>query len=114
MKPSLPARGALALIRCYQLVLSPVLHLLCGSQCGCRYYPTCSEYGAESVRRFGVIRGTTIAVFRIVRCAPWGRGGIDPVPANWREALPFRSRSAQSAPTVAQPANADCCHHQHG
>jgi len=65
----------LALIRLYQLTLSPWLGLQC------RYEPTCSKYAAEAMTRFGVRRGAWLAAKRLGRCHPWGRSGYDPVPA---------------------------------
>ncbi len=62
------------LIRLYQLILSPILP---GS---CRYAPSCSHYAAEAIGTHGVIRGSWLAVKRIVRCHPWGGEGYDPVP----------------------------------
>ena len=64
-------RGA---IRLYQWVLSPVLP---GS---CRYHPTCSDYAAEAVKRFGVVKGLWLALRRLLRCHPWAASGWDPVP----------------------------------
>jgi putative membrane protein insertion efficiency factor len=46
----------------------------------CRYYPTCSTYAVQAVERFGIIRGTMLAAWRILRCNPWSKGGIDYVP----------------------------------
>lgn len=66
----------LGLIRVYQLVLSPIL----GG--ACRYYPSCSEYAMQAIRRFGVIRGGWMGIKRIVRCNPWVAGGYDPCPAH--------------------------------
>lgn len=62
------------LIRGYQVALSP---LLIGS---CKFVPSCSEYAIQAVREWGVLRGTWLAVKRIVRCNPFTMGGIDPVP----------------------------------
>jgi putative membrane protein insertion efficiency factor len=67
-------RTLLATIRVYQLTLSPWL----GRQC--RYLPTCSVYAAEAVERFGVRRGSWLALKRLGRCHPWGGSGYDPVP----------------------------------
>ena len=64
----------LKLIRGYQLFLSPWLPV------ACRYEPTCSEYAAEALRRHGAIKGTRLAVSRLLRCHPWGGQGEDPVP----------------------------------
>ena len=46
----------------------------------CRYYPTCSAYALEAVEKYGSIKGTSLAVRRILRCHPFHAGGIDPVP----------------------------------
>ena len=64
----------LALIRGYQRFVSPLF-----PPC-CRYTPTCSAYAIEAIQRFGAIRGTGLAVWRILRCNPWGGHGYDPVP----------------------------------
>ncbi len=63
-------------IRAYQLLLSPYL----GNNC--RFYPTCSNYAIEAVEKFGVIKGTKMAILRILKCNPWGGSGIDIVEAN--------------------------------
>lgn len=62
------------LIRCYQLVLSPLL----GSVC--RFSPSCSSYAIEAFQRHGLIKGSVLAVKRLLRCHPWNEGGYDPVP----------------------------------
>ncbi len=46
----------------------------------CRFYPTCSHYAYTAIERFGVIRGTLMAMWRILRCNPFNPGGYDPVP----------------------------------
>ena len=62
------------LIRLYQILLSPYM----GKQC--RYTPTCSNYALEALRKHGLLRGSWLAIKRILRCAPWGGSGYDPVP----------------------------------
>ncbi len=69
-----PARLLRALVRAYQLLLSPVLPP------SCRYQPTCSSYAIEAIGRFGAVRGGWLAIRRIGRCHPWGGEGYDPVP----------------------------------
>lgn len=74
-------------IRAYQRLLSPLV----GQRC--RYYPPCSEYAAQAITRFGILRGLVLAGWRLLRCNPWSPGGLDPV-ENQRL---FRTRAA--APT---------------
>ena len=62
------------LIRGYQLILSPML----GSNC--RFMPTCSEYALESLKTYGLIKGTFLTIKRIGKCHPWGSNGYDPIP----------------------------------
>ncbi len=80
MKSSLSQQAVVGLIRAYQLLLSPVLHLLGGPGSGCRFQPSCSAYAIEAVRDHGVIRGLGLSVKRLLRCHPWGGHGFDPVP----------------------------------
>ena len=61
----------IAPIRVYQRVISPLL----GPRC--RYHPSCSEYAAQSIRSYGVLRGLVLAGWRLLRCNPWSRGGFD-------------------------------------
>jgi uncharacterized protein len=71
-------RGAISL---YRLTLSGWL----GGQC--RFSPTCSRYADEAIRTHGAIKGSFLTVRRVLRCNPFGRGGLDPVPrAGSREA----------------------------
>ena len=70
-----PARAtAIALIRVYRATLSGWL----GGQC--RFYPSCSHYAEEAIRARGAIVGIGLAVWRVLRCNPFGAGGIDRVP----------------------------------
>ena len=71
-------RILLALLRCYQRWLSPALHTL--GPGGCRFVPTCSEYAMEAIAIHGPLRGTVLALWRLLRCHPFSRGGLDPVP----------------------------------
>ncbi|GAC1626720.1 MAG: membrane protein insertion efficiency factor YidD [Nevskia sp.] len=61
-------------IRVYQRTLSPLL----GPRC--RFHPSCSHYAIEAIERHGALRGTALALKRIVRCHPLNAGGHDPVP----------------------------------
>lgn len=63
-----------ALVRGYQLTLSPWLGM------HCRYQPTCSAYAIEALETYGVLKGGWLAARRIARCHPWGGSGYDPVP----------------------------------
>jgi hypothetical protein len=67
-------RLLIALIRLYQLALSPFI----GNQC--RFTPTCSNYAKEAVEKHGALKGSWMALRRIGRCHPWHPGGHDPVP----------------------------------
>jgi len=66
-------RVAIFLLRLYQRLISPVLPP------ACRFYPTCSEYAIEAIRKKGVVRGCWLGLRRIARCHPWGGAGYDPV-----------------------------------
>ena len=67
-------RLLLALIRIYKYVISPFL----GRRC--RFFPSCSEYAAEAVEKYGAFKGAYLGLKRISRCHPWNPGGFDPVP----------------------------------
>lgn len=64
----------LALIAAYRRLVSPLLPP------ACRFYPSCSAYAAEAVRRHGALRGSVLTVKRLARCHPLCEGGVDPVP----------------------------------
>jgi uncharacterized protein len=67
-------RILIVIIRFYQTAISPYK-----KPC-CKYYPTCSNYAIEAIERFGAFEGFWLALFRILRCNPFSRGGYDPVP----------------------------------
>jgi hypothetical protein len=64
----------IALVRFYQLAISPYF------PARCRYQPTCSAYAIESLGKHGALKGGWLALKRIGRCHPWGGSGFDPVP----------------------------------
>lgn len=65
------------LIRFYQKFISPL------KPPTCRFYPTCSYYGLQSVKRFGALKGGYLTIKRILKCNPFHPGGIDEVPEHW-------------------------------
>lgn len=77
----LPRQALVGLIRFYQKTLSPDHGLLKAAHPYgyCRYYPTCSEYGAQAITKYGVVKGGLLAIWRIIRCNPWVKGGADPL-----------------------------------
>ncbi|MBI4142428.1 membrane protein insertion efficiency factor YidD [Candidatus Uhrbacteria bacterium] len=76
----IPRRLVAGCIRLYQATISPDHGLLIRwafPHGYCRYHPTCSEYGRQAVLRRGVLRGLLRAMWRVLRCNPWSRGGVD-------------------------------------
>jgi putative membrane protein insertion efficiency factor len=69
-----PSLVLVGLFRLWQLLASPTYGQIC------RFYPSCSAYGVEAVRRHGALRGGWLTLRRIGRCHPWNPGGVDPVP----------------------------------
>jgi hypothetical protein len=100
---SSPREGALGFaFRLYKATLSPLLHAI--SPTRCMYLPTCSEYAYTALARFGVVRGSWLALRRLARCHPWAKGGLDPVP----ERLSSTDRAAtQSASSGSNQNSAD-------
>lgn len=70
----LAARPLIALVRLYQATFGAIMPPVC------RYEPSCSRYAVEALQTHGAFRGTRLAVWRILRCNPWGGSGYDPVP----------------------------------
>jgi putative membrane protein insertion efficiency factor len=69
----IPKAAVLALLRGYKFAFSPLFLP------ACRYVPSCSEYAMEAVERYGALRGSWMAVWRVLRCHPLAKGGVDPV-----------------------------------
>nr|WP_309230069.1 MULTISPECIES: membrane protein insertion efficiency factor YidD [unclassified Blastococcus] len=96
-------RALLAAIGFYSRAISPALPPRC------RFYPTCSAYAAEAVERHGAARGSWLALRRVLKCAPWHPGGVDPVPTAPGTSEPARASStavpasAGAAPDRATP-----------
>ena len=74
MKMNVISKGLISLIRFYQRNISP-RKISC-----CRFTPTCSAYAIEAIKIHGCIKGAALAVWRILRCNPFCKGGVDPVP----------------------------------
>lgn len=70
------ARLMIAVIRLYQRWLSPLLGA------NCRFHPSCSQYAVEALQLHGVVKGSGLTVWRILRCQPFSKGGFDPVPGS--------------------------------
>jgi putative membrane protein insertion efficiency factor len=68
----LPGLVLIALVRCYQILLSPIFGRYC------RFQPTCSNYFIEAVRKYGAVSGSLRGMWRIMRCHPFHPGGYDP------------------------------------
>ena len=74
----------IALVRFYQKYLSPLK-----KRTTCKYIPTCSEYAVQALEAYGALKGTYLAIRRVLRCNPFSEGGVDPVPVK----LPRRTVS---------------------
>jgi putative membrane protein insertion efficiency factor len=81
-------------IRLYQKVLSPLLPR------SCKYHPSCSEYAVQAVMQYGIVRGTVLAGWRLLRCNPFSLGGYDPVE---RQTLFFRGPASAPSPPPNSP-----------
>jgi putative membrane protein insertion efficiency factor len=87
-------RILLATLAFYKRWLSPAVHSLTPG--GCKYLPTCSEYAAGAIAIHGPVRGVGLAMWRLLRCHPFARGGLDEVP-------PKAHRSQQQTPFPHEP-----------
>jgi hypothetical protein len=75
---TLPQHALILLLKAYRAIVSPLYGQVC------RFFPSCSAYALEAVTVHGAVRGSYLAVRRLVRCHPWNAGGIDPVPEGHR------------------------------
>jgi putative membrane protein insertion efficiency factor len=73
-----PRNAVVLLLKAYRAVVSPLYGDVC------RYFPSCSAYALEAVTVHGVVKGCSMAAYRVLRCNPWSHGGIDHVPAGRR------------------------------
>lgn len=89
-------RVVVAPIRAYQRAVSPLF------PARCKYHPTCSEYAAQAVESFGILRGSALAAWRLLRCNPWSHGGYDPV-ASQSLFRPPASRPSDTDLTKSKP-----------
>lgn len=98
-----PSRLLVVLLRLYQRAISPVLPVVFGPACGCRFAPSCSHYAIEAVQTHGALFGSFLAVTRLLKCTPLHRGGFDPVPARGRYRCTYVSTtpSAKADSTAA-------------
>lgn len=105
----LPARGVLiAMIRVYRATLSGLL----GGQC--RFYPSCSVYAEDAIRARGALVGAVLSSWRILRCNPFGKGGVEPAPVRHAGANPLVP-APRAQPVATSDATYDAViphHHQ--
>ena len=92
----------LLLLRAYKLGVSPYLGQ------NCRFYPSCSDYAAEAIRRHGAWKGSMLAGKRLCKCHPWHPGGLDPVPESITERA---SGPAVDSPSYPPTVTVDGCSH---
>ena len=88
-RPRPAVQPLVLLLRGYQRWISPALPPRC------RFYPSCSAYAVEALQVHGLLRGSALTVWRVLKCAPWHPGGIEPVP-------PGRRSGAHAAPARAR------------
>jgi hypothetical protein len=81
-----PGFAVRAAYQVYKSVVSPILHAFSPGECV--YLPTCSEYAYVALVRFGVVKGSWLALRRLARCHPFARGGVDPVPGGNSDLAP--------------------------
>jgi putative membrane protein insertion efficiency factor len=92
----IPKAIVLLLLKAYKWAISPMFPPTC------RYVPTCSEYAMEAVDRYGAVRGSLMAVVRVLRCNPFAKGGLDPV---------VKSETRLHSSGLGLPQSTDLCSH---
>lgn len=92
---SVAADAIVHLIRWYQRHWSAKRAVSC-----CKFYPSCSHYAIQAVRRYGAFRGGLLAVLRLLRCLPWSCGGIDDVPQRYSIFYRFPWSKAHEEPRL--------------
>jgi len=89
-------RGLLFLIRLYRHMVSPL------RPATCRFVPTCSQYAADALTEYGLVRGSWLALARLAKCGPWHPGGWDPIPDRPGCRVNFEDTSAAGEPPAAR------------
>jgi putative membrane protein insertion efficiency factor len=85
----------LGAVRFYQRAISPT------RPPRCKFVPTCSQYAVEAIEAHGALRGSRLALVRLLKCAPWHRGGVDLVPEPAHTGTPQAARSSKTAAPTA-------------
>lgn len=97
----------LAMVRFYQVCISPL------TPPSCRFYPSCSAYTFTAIRRFGPVRGIWLGIRRLCRCHPWNPGGVDHVPQRGADGRPVRQNEPDAPPLPADTGTDGARHHHH-
>lgn len=108
--PSFLSRVLLGMVRGYQVAISPLF----GPRC--RFYPSCSAYTVMAIRERGALTGAVLGAYRILRCNPWARGGVDFPPRRgqrWPGRDDVIGRSEEITPHQHQEHDQHHQHHQH-
>ncbi|MEX0914101.1 MAG: membrane protein insertion efficiency factor YidD [Demequina sp.] len=91
-----PRRILMGAVRAYQVTVSPLL----GPRC--KYYPSCSHYGYQALSQHGAVKGSALAVWRVLRCNPWSNGGVDDVPGEGEKLFRLHRNNA-TVPSGSPP-----------
>ncbi|WP_394940409.1 membrane protein insertion efficiency factor YidD [Psychromicrobium sp. YIM B11713] len=91
---NIPRQLLILLLKGYRLLISPLYGQVC------RYFPSCSGYALEAITIHGAVRGSYLAVRRLLRCHPWSAGGIDHVPAHRHVHQNFAGRPIEETPRI--------------